>query len=458
MQTTSVMDHSAPAPGVGAGERARALAHAVEILRFNTCGSVDDGKSTLIGRLLYDSKSLMEDQIESLERSAEITGGGQINLANLTDGLRAEREQGITIDVAYRYFATPRRKFIVADTPGHVQYTRNMVTGASTANLSVVLVDARQGVSEQSRRHTFIASLLRIPHLIIAVNKMDLVDWSEERFLEIRAEFEAFLPRLDIKDVKFIPISALNGDNVVEPSRHTPWYCGPSLLGHLETVHIASDYNLNGFRLPVQWVNRPQAPRDPRYHDFRGYSGQIAGGIVRVGDAVLVLPAGLKSRVKDIWTYDGSLQEAFCPQSITLLLEHDMDVSRGDMVVGFQHLPGMDNEVRAQVCWMHGRPLQAGRKYLLKHTTATVQAVVMEVEHRTNILTFEPEPASELGLNDIGQVRLKTARPLVYDGYATNRLTGAFILIEPGTNATVAAGMLLPPPRAITPEYHDFVI
>lgn len=432
--------------------------HPIELLRFNTCGSVDDGKSTLIGRLLYDSKSLMEDQLDALERSAEITGGGEINLANVTDGLRAEREQGITIDVAYRYFATPRRKFIVADTPGHVQYTRNMVTGASTANLSIVLVDARQGVVEQSRRHTFISSLLRIPHLVIAINKMDLVDWSEERFIEIRDEFESFLPRLDIKDVKFIPISALNGDNVVEPSRHTPWYGGPTLLGHLETVHIASDYNLNGLRFPVQWVNRPNAPRDPRFHDFRGLSGQIAGGLVRVGQPVMALPSGVRSTVKEIWTYDGPLAEAFCPQSVTLVLEHDVDVSRGDMVVGFEQLPGLDNDLRAQVCWMHPRPLQPGRKFLLKHTTQTVQAIVTDVEHRTNILTFEPEPSAELGLNDLGQIRLKTAKPLAYDGYATNRLTGAFILIEPGTNATVAAGMLATPPRAITPEYTDFAI
>jgi bifunctional enzyme CysN/CysC/sulfate adenylyltransferase subunit 1 len=282
--------------------------HPIEILRFNTCGSVDDGKSTLIGRLLYDSKSLMEDQLEALERSADITGGGQINLANLTDGLRAEREQGITIDVAYRYFATPRRKFIVADTPGHIQYTRNMVTGASTANLSVVLVDARQGVLEQSRRHTYIAALLGIPHLVIAVNKMDLVDWSEDRFLEIRDEFEAFLPRLDVfKDVKFIPLSALNGDNVVELSKNSPWYGGPTLLGHLETVHIASDYSLSAFRLPVQWVNRPNNPRDPALHDFRGFSGQIAGGIVKVGQKIMVLPSGLKSTVKEIQTLDGPL-------------------------------------------------------------------------------------------------------------------------------------------------------
>jgi bifunctional enzyme CysN/CysC/sulfate adenylyltransferase subunit 1 len=293
--------------------------HPIEILRLNTCGSVDDGKSTLIGRLLYDSKNLMEDQLEALERSADITGGGQINLANLTDGLRAEREQGITIDVAYRYFATPKRKFIVADTPGHVQYTRNMVTGASTANLAIVLVDARQGVIEQSRRHTYIAALLGIPHLVIAVNKMDLVDWNKERFLEIRDEFEDFIPKLDVfRDVKFIPISALNGDNVVEPSKHTPWYEGPPMLAHLETVHIASDWNLSALRFPVQWVNRPNNPTDPQLHDFRGLSGQIASGIVRKGQPVAVLPAGIKTTVKDIWTYDGSLEEAFCPQSVTL--------------------------------------------------------------------------------------------------------------------------------------------
>src|SRR3989441_2341730 len=325
----------------------------VDILRFNTCGSVDDGKSTLIGRLLYDSKSLMEDQLEALERSADITGGGAITLANLTDGLRAEPEQGITIAVAYRYFATPRRKFIVADTPGHVQYPRNMVTGASSASLSIVLVDAGNGVTEQSRRHTYLAALLGIPHLVIAVNKMDLVDWSEERFLEIRDEIEAFLPRLDVlKDVKFTPISALNGDNVVEPSKQTLWYEGPTLLGHLETVHIASASNLSAFRLPVQWVNRPNNPRDPALHDFRGLSGQISGGIVKVGHKVMVLPSGWKSSVKQIWTYDGLLSEAFCPLSVTLLLEHDLDVSRGDMIVGLENLPGMSADLQAKVCWM----------------------------------------------------------------------------------------------------------
>jgi len=434
--------------------------HPIEILRFNTSGSVDDGKSTLIGRLLYDSKSLMEDQVEALEKSADITGGGQINLANLTDGLRAEREQGITIDVAYRYFATPKRKFIVADTPGHVQYTRNMVTGASTANLSIVLVDARQGVIEQSRRHTYIAALLGIPHLIIAVNKMDLVDWSEDRYWEIRDEFEAFIPKLDVfRDVKFIPISALEGDNVVEPSKRTPWFEGPTLLAHLETVHIASDWNLNALRFPVQWVNRPNNPTDPKLHDFRGLSGQLASGIIRKGQQVVVLPIGIKTTVKDIWTYDGSVEEAFCPQSVTLCLEHDIDVSRGDMIVGLENLPGRSAELQAHVCWMHQRKLQAGKKYFLKHTTQTVQAVVTQLDSRINMGTFEPEPApAALAANDVGIIRLKTAKPIVYDGYSTNRLTGSFILIEQGTNATVAAGMLLPPTEAVKPEYTDFAI
>jgi len=433
--------------------------HPIEILRFNTCGSVDDGKSTLIGRLLYDSKNLMEDQLEALERSADITGGGQINLANLTDGLRAEREQGITIDVAYRYFATPRRKFIVADTPGHVQYTRNMVTGASTANLSIVLVDARQGVIEQSRRHTYIASLLRIPHLVIAVNKMDLVDWSEDRFLEIRGAFEEFLPLLDMKDVKFIPISALNGDNVVEPSKHTPWYVGPPLLGHIESISIASDYNLSGLRLPVQWVNRPNNPRDEKLHDFRGLSGQLAGGIVKVGQKVLVLPSAMKSTVKEIWTYDGQIQEAFCPQSVTLVLEHDLDISRGDVIVGPENLPGMAVDLRARVCWMSPRPLQGGRKYFLKHTTQTVQAFVTCLESRINMDNFQADTAAtELAMNDIGEIRLKAAKPIIFDGYASNRLTGSFILIEQGTNQTVAAGMLLPPTELVKPEFEDFTI
>jgi len=434
--------------------------HPIEILRFNTCGSVDDGKSTLIGRLLYDSKNLMEDQIEALERSADITGGGQINLANLTDGLRAEREQGITIDVAYRYFATPKRKFIVADTPGHVQYTRNMVTGASTANLSVVLVDARQGVIEQTRRHTFIAALLRIPHLVIAINKMDLVDWKEARFQEIRDEIEDFLPKLGaFSDVKFIPLSALNGDNVVELSTACKWYRGATLLEHLETVHIASDRNLTTLRFPVQWVNRPNNPTDKALHDFRGLSGQIASGVIRKGQEVVVLPAGIKSRVKDIWIYDHSLEEAFCPQSVTICLEHDIDISRGDMLVGRENLPGRSSELSAQVCWMHSRPLQAGKKYFLKHATQTVQAIVTKLESRVNMTTLEPEPdPARLAINDIGGIRIKTAKPLVFDGYTTNHLTGSFILIEQGTNATVAAGMLSAPTEAVTPEYTDFAI
>jgi len=431
----------------------------IDILRFNTCGSVDDGKSTLIGRLLYDSKSLMEDQIEALERSADITGGGQINLANLTDGLRAEREQGITIDVAYRYFATPRRKFIIADTPGHVQYTRNMVTGASNANLSIVLVDARLGVIEQSRRHTAIASLLRIPHLVVAVNKMDLVGWSEQRFFEIRAQFEEFLPRLDIKDVKFIPLSALNGDNVVDASPHTPWYVGPTLLGHLETVHIASDWNLQGFRLPVQWVNRPNNPTDASLHDFRGFSGQIAGGIVRVGQKVLTLPAGVVTTVKEIWTYDGKVKEAFCPQSVTLVLADDIDISRGSMIIGADYLPGCTTELQAEICWMHPRPLQAGKKYFLKHTTHTVQVIVTELVNQLNVATLDTEDRPEsLAMNAIGEIRLRTAKPIVFDGYGTNRLTGSFILIEQGTNATVAAGMLLPPRETVKSENGDYVI
>ena len=433
--------------------------HPVDLLRFNTCGSVDDGKSTLIGRLLYDSKSLMEDQIEALERSADITGGGQINLANLTDGLRAEREQGITIDVAYRYFATPRRKFIIADTPGHVQYTRNMVTGASTANLSIVLVDARQGVIEQSRRHTSIASLLRIPHLVVAVNKMDLVDWSEERFREIRDEFEAFLPRLDMKDVKFIPMSALDGDNVVKPSDRMPWYEGPTLLNHLESVHIGSDWNLNGFRLPVQWVNRPANPSNPTLHDFRGFSGQIAGGIVRVGQRVIHLPSRLCSSVKEIHTAGGPAPEAFCPQSVTVVLDDDLDISRGDMIADLDLPPGEGSEFHAKICWMHPRPLQRGRKYLLKHTTQTVQAIVTSVESRLNFTDLEPESApAELALNDIGEIHLKTSKPLHFDGYANNRLTGSFILIEQGTNATAGAGMLFAPSELVKPEYADFAI
>ena len=398
--------------------------------------------------------------MEVLERSADITGGGQVNLANLTDGLRAEREQGITIDVAYRYFATPKRKFIVADTPGHVQYTRNMVTGASTANLSIVLIDARNGVIEQTRRHSYISALLGIPHIVFAVNKMDLVDWSEERFREIRDEIEDFLPKLDtFSDVKFLPLSALDGGNVVDPSEYTSWYEGPTLMGHLESVHIASDWNLNAFRFPVQWVNRPNNPTDKTLHDFRGFSGQIAGGIVKVGQEVLVLPSGRKSFVKEIHTFDGNLDEAFSPQSVTLVLEDDLDISRGDMIVGTDSLPGHSSDISVRVCWMEQRPLQAGQKYFLKHGTQTVQAKVISLDSRINIQTYEPEPhPAELAMNDIGEVRLRTANPLVFDAYTTNRLTGSIVLVEPSTNATAAAGMLRGPEKVYQPEYDDFMI
>ena len=432
---------------------------AVEILRLNTCGSVDDGKSTLIGRLLHDSKSLMEDQLEALNNSADLSGGGRFNLANLTDGLRAEREQGITIDVAYRYFSTPARRFIIADTPGHVQYTRNMVTGASTANLSIILVDARAGVGDQSRRHTAIAGLLRIPHLVVAVNKMDLVDWSRERFEEIRAQFLEFLPRANIKDVVFIPISALDGDNVVEPSVHTPWYHGPTLLGHLETVHIANDRNLETFRFPVQWVNRPHNPVDPSLHDFRGYSGQIAGGSIRKGERVMVLPGGIQTGVRAIHTFDGEVDEAWCPQSVSLILEDDVDVGRGSMIVGTARLPGGSTNLRARLCWMSPRALRPGARMLLKHTTSTVQAAVTAVESRLDVANLgEKTDAAELTMNDIGTVSLITASPIFFDGYATNRLTGSFILVDPSTNATLAAGMLEPPTSVVAPENTDFTI
>jgi len=431
-----------------------------DILRLNTCGSVDDGKSTLIGRLLYDSKSLMQDQMEALQRSADLTGAGQVNLADLTDGLRAEREQGITIDVAYRYFSTAKRRFIVADTPGHIQYTRNMVTGASTANLAIVLVDARQGVNDQSRRHTAISALLRIPHLVVAINKMDLVGWSEARFEEIRAEFETFLPRLAIKDVKFIPVSALLGDNVVDPSKNTPWYKGSTLLGHLETVHIGSDLNLNEFRMPVQWVNRPRSKSDDQaLHDFRGFSGQISGGIIRVGQKITALPGGLTTTVKAIWNQDGETTEAFCPQSVTLCLEDDIDISRGSMLVETDELPGSGTELRALVCWMHASELKKGRKYLLKHTSHTVPVIIEDIPSRLDISTLEHVKAPEsLAMNDIGEVKLRTAKPIFYDSYKINRLTGSFILIDPSSGATLAAGMLHAAPEVAKPEYNDIMI
>jgi bifunctional enzyme CysN/CysC len=427
-----------------------------DMLRFATAGSVDDGKSTLIGRLLFDSKALFSDQLAAVERVSRDRGHDYTDLALITDGLRAEREQGITIDVAYRYFATPRRKFIIADTPGHIQYTRNMVTGASTADVALVLLDARRGITEQSRRHAFIATLLGVPHLIVCVNKMDLVDWSEEVFEGIRTEFSEFATRLRVGDLSFIPVSALLGDNVVTRSPNMPWFDGSPLLSHLERLHVASDRNLVDVRFPVQYVVRPQSHQ---VRDYRGYAGSVASGVLKAGDPVLVLPSGLESTIATIETADGPVDEAFPPMAVVITLADDIDVSRGDMIVGLENLPGMNAHVRAKVCWMHPRPLQRGRKYFLKHTTQTLQAVITNVDSRINIQTFEPEPdPAELGMNDIGEIKLQTSKPLVFDGYSNNRLTGSFILIEQGTNLTAAAGMLHPPTELVKPEYNDFAI
>ena len=416
-----------------------------DILRFATAGSVDDGKSTLIGRLLYDSKSIFEDQFDAVERTSRSRGEEQANLALLTDGLRAEREQGITIDVAYRYFATPRRTFIIADTPGHLQYTRNMVTGASTADLAVILVDARKGLQEQSRRHAFLATLLQVPHLVLAVNKMDLVDYSEERFEEIKAEFTAFATKLDIPDLTFIPISALHGDNVVERSLNMPWYDGPSLLHHLEHVHIASDRNLIDVRFPVQYVVRPHRADDPDLHDYRGYAGQVAGGVLKPGDEVVHLPSGLTTRIRRIVTADGDVAEAFAPMSVTLLLEDDIDISRGDMICRPHNRPSATQDLDAMVCWMaEGRTLTPRTKLLIKHTTRTAKVMVRDLLYRLDVNTLHRDESAEaLSLNEIGRVALRVTQPLFVDEYQRNRSTGGFILIDEGTNATVGAGMVL---------------
>jgi sulfate adenylyltransferase subunit 1 len=415
----------------------------MDLLRFTTAGSVDDGKSTLIGRLLYDSKAIFEDQLEAVERSSIQRGDENINLALLTDGLRAEREQGITIDVAYRYFATPRRKFIIADTPGHIQYTRNMVTGASTANLAIILVDARHGVIEQTCRHAFIASLLRIQHIVVAVNKMDLVDWQEDVFLRIKHDFEQFASRLEnLVEVTFIPMSALNGDNVVDKSDHMPWYMGPPLLYHLETVYIGAQENHVDPRFPVQWVIRPQSDK---YHDFRGYAGRVAGGVFKKGDEVTVLPSGFSTRIKEVVTYDGPLEEAFAPLSVTLTLEDEIDISRGDMIVKPHNQPHMSQDIEAMICWFSdSSKLQTKGKYVLRHTTKEVRAVVQEVRYKVNINTLhkvEGEP--HFDLNEIGRISLRTSSPLFFDSYRRNRNTGSFILIDAGSNETVAAGMIL---------------
>jgi sulfate adenylyltransferase large subunit len=410
-------------------------------LRFSTAGSVDDGKSTLIGRLLYDTKTVFEDQVRHVEDVSRRRGDERVNLALLTDGLRAEREQGITIDVAYRYFATRKRKFIIADTPGHVQYTRNMVTGASTASLAIILVDARHGLVEQSRRHAFIASLLRIPHLVFAVNKMDLVDWSEDRFNEIEDEFRNFAARLDVQDIVFIPVSALTGANVVEHSRDMTWYHGPTLLYHLETVHIASDRNLIDVRFPIQRVIRPESAEFP---DYRGYAGQVAGGVLRPGDDVTVLPSGLSTKITRIEQLGVDLDAAFAPMSVTVHLADDLDVSRGDMLCRPNNQPAVGQDLDAMVCWMTDRPLAAKGRYAIKHTTRWGRAVITDLLYRLDVNTgHRDEAARELKLNDLGRIRLRTTTPLLYDPYRRNRTTGSFILVDEATNTTVAAGMLL---------------
>jgi sulfate adenylyltransferase large subunit len=411
-----------------------------ELLRIATAGSVDDGKSTLIGRLLHDSKSILEDQLEHVVETSERRGDGYVNLALLTDGLRAEREQGITIDVAYRYFQTRRRKFIIADTPGHEQYTRNMVTGASTADLSIVLVDARKGVSEQTMRHAFIASLLRIPHLVVCVNKMDLVGYDEAVFYGILDELTDWAARLQIPDITFIPISALLGDNVVTRSHAMQWYGGAPLLYHLEHVVIAPDRNLADVRFPVQWVIRPM---NTQHHDYRGYAGQVAGGVLRPGDEVVVLPGGQRTTINAIDTYSGALEAAFPTMSVTLRFADEIDVSRGDMIVETDDPPVTARELEAIVCWMSDQPLRPAARYVIKHTTRTARAVIKELEHRVDVNTLDHVPAQELGLNEIGRLRLRCSAPLMVDPYARNRTTGSFILIDEATNDTVGAGMVL---------------
>jgi sulfate adenylyltransferase large subunit len=418
----------------------------MDLLRLLTCGSVDDGKSTLIGRLLYDTKTLFEDQLEAIEEVSRRRGDDRVNLALLTDGLRAEREQGITIDVAYRYFATPKRKFIIADCPGHVQYTRNMVTGASTANLACILVDARQGVIEQTRRHAFICSLLRVPHVIVCVNKMDLVEWSEARFEAIKADFEDLSARFDVADVRFIPMSALHGDNVVRRSGHMPWYAGGSLLHELESVHIASDRDLIDCRFPVQWVIRPQ---DDRYPDYRGYAGQVAAGVFKVGDEVTVLPSGLATRIARIEMPgpDGieQLERAQPPMSVVLHLEDDLDVARGDMICRPRNRPEAGQDIDAMVVWMHPEPLRPRKKYALKHTTNAARCLVKELQYKVDIDTLHRQPAEALGLNEIGRIRLRATKPLLFDPYRHCRETGGFILVDEATNLTVGAAMIVGP-------------
>jgi sulfate adenylyltransferase large subunit len=415
----------------------------LDLLRFTTAGSVDDGKSTLIGRLLFDSKQVFEDQLAHLRIASERrSGNGFLDLSLLTDGLRAEREQGITIDVAYRYFATAKRRFIIADVPGHQQYTRNMVTGASTADLSIVLIDVRHGVVEQSKRHAYISSLLAIPHLVVAVNKMDLVDYDEDAFDAVVADFASFADKLRVRDVSYVPISALEGDNVVERSDALHWYDGPTLLGHLEAVEVAYDHPYDiGARFPVQCVIKPVAGE---HQDYRGYAGQLCSGALRVGDEVAVLPSGQRTRISAIDTYDGPLTEAIAPQSLTLRLEDDLDVSRGELIAPTDALPTVERELEADICWMSDQPLRPGARYAIKHTTRSAAAIVSELRDVVDVHTLERNPPpAELALNDIGRVALKTSVPLMFDPYAANRRTGSFILIDEASNGTVGAGMIL---------------
>jgi len=411
----------------------------MELLRFTTAGSVDDGKSTLIGRLLYDSKTIFQDRLEAIERIS-IQRGEELNLALLTDGLRAEREQGITIDVAYHYFATPARKFIIADTPGHVQYTRNMVTGASTANLALILVDARNGVVEQTHRHIFIATLLKIPHIVICINKMDLVDYKQNVYDDIKNQIKDFVSKLDVTDVYFIPISALRGDTVVEESKNMTWYKGPTLLYLIENIHIGSDENLIDCRFPVQYVIRP---RSDKFHDFRGYAGKIASGVYKPGDEVKILPSGFTTTIKSIEDQNGAVKEAFAPMSVTMQLSDDIDISRGDMIVRENNVPEISKELDVIICWMNTKKLIPKNTYILRHTTKETKCIVKELIYKLDINTLHRiKDANELGLNEIGRITLKTAQPLFFDSYRRNRVIGSLILIDEATNETVGAGMI----------------
>lgn len=412
----------------------------MELLRFTTAGSVDDGKSTLIGRLLYDSKAIFSDQLEAIKTASRRRGEENVNLALLTDGLRAEREQGITVDVAYRYFATPKRKFIIGDTPGHIQYTRNMVTGASTANAALILIDARNGVIEQTIRHTFIATLLRIPHIIVCINKMDMVSYNQDTFEQIKKKFEVVTEKLNILDANFIPISALKGDNVVSQSKLMPWYTGPTLIYLLENINIETNHNHTDARFPVQYIIRPNVDK---FHDYRGYAGRVAGGVFHKGDKVLVLPSGFATSIKSIDVMNNPINEAFEPQSVAFQLEDDIDISRGDMIVKPGNMPEIGQDIEMMICWFNEKPLAIGGKYRLRHTTNEVKCIIKEVVHKININTLEEDYNDKtIKMNDIAKIKIKTTKPLIYDPYKKNRNTGSLILIDEGTNETVCAGMI----------------